>query len=477
MSMFETSKCPTCRSSYSYFPRVCEGLHEYISESFPEEAAARARMAAEEEESRYANSPDPKTGAVGSSAAASKPKQRKQYLMEHFICAHPGCRMLLCRPTVLTCGHMICLDSCAHDDSCKPIANCPACGERASETPKTCHLVHELLQQELPEEQVERSAAIHQITENRKSAVKQQTPSSSLNALDRNSILESLRNSEGVTAGGLRLIDAMSTHFVHHGVGCDQCGQFPIVGDRFRCIDCCEVEHMGFDLCGHCMADVDPESVHGRFNQSHTPNHRMEKVDKQPSIIHMFQALNPDIPMPELMRMVSMQFQSESDTAAESEASGATSEPSSPSLEDDTSSEPLGSLPLTRRRPSIRRVDQQMVQIRIMDMLLQSVEYVSDEEEEAILDRLFPQEERGEQQQLGPTSPSATLGSPILAPPQHAAGTSRPQPSAATHSSQHSTPSSLGILPMFRRQQLYRRTLLQRDSSASDEQLETQGDV
>mmetsp|Transcript_38294 Transcript_38294/g.108271 ORF Transcript_38294/g.108271 Transcript_38294/m.108271 type:complete len:204 (-) Transcript_38294:242-853(-) len=203
----------------------------------------------------------------------------------------------------------------------------------------------------------------------------------------------------------------------------------------------------------------------------------MEKVDKQPSIIHMFQALNPDIPMPELMRMVSMQFQSESDTAAESEASGATSEPSSPSLEDDTSSEPLGSLPLTRRRPSIRRVDQQMVQIRIMDMLLQSVEYVSDEEEEAILDRLFPQEERGEQQQLGPTSPSATLGSPILAPPQHAAGTSRPQPSAATHSSQHSTPSSLGILPMFRRQQLYRRTLLQRDSSASDEQLETQGDV
>ena len=39
-------------------------------------------------------------------------------------------------------------------------------------------------------------------------------------------------------------------------VGCDACGLYPIVGDRWRCRDC--PERIGFDLCGACHTEVRP---------------------------------------------------------------------------------------------------------------------------------------------------------------------------------------------------------------------------
>uniref|UniRef100_A0A061S4F2 Prt1 protein n=1 Tax=Tetraselmis sp. GSL018 TaxID=582737 RepID=A0A061S4F2_9CHLO len=41
MNTYEASTCPSCRSSFSYFPWICEALHKYFSDAFPEEYKAR----------------------------------------------------------------------------------------------------------------------------------------------------------------------------------------------------------------------------------------------------------------------------------------------------------------------------------------------------------------------------------------------------------------------------------------------------
>ncbi|KAJ4728499.1 E3 ubiquitin-protein ligase PRT1 [Melia azedarach] len=49
---------------------------------------------------------------------------------------------------------------------------------------------------------------------------------------------------------------------------------YPITGDRYQCKDC--VEAIGFDLCGDCYNTR--SKLPGRFNQQHTPEHRLELV-------------------------------------------------------------------------------------------------------------------------------------------------------------------------------------------------------
>ena len=55
-------------------------------------------------------------------------------------------------------------------------------------------------------------------------------------------------------------------------IGCDGmgCGLCPIIGRRYRCLDC--PERMGFDLCGKCYDhNLQHPNLVGRFNQSHKP--------------------------------------------------------------------------------------------------------------------------------------------------------------------------------------------------------------
>ncbi|KAK3013429.1 hypothetical protein RJ639_010241 [Escallonia herrerae] len=69
---------------------------------------------------------------------------------------------------------------------------------------------------------------------------------------------------------------------VHIGAGCDSCGMYPIIGDRYRCRDC--VEDIGFDLCGDCYNTR--SKLPGRFNQQHTPEHNFELVESN-AVHHM----------------------------------------------------------------------------------------------------------------------------------------------------------------------------------------------
>lgn len=49
----------------------------------------------------------------------------------------------------------------------------------------------------------------------------------------------------------------------------------PIIGERYQCKDC--NEKSGYDLCGDCHNNTD-SNLRGRFNQKHTPHHRLELV-------------------------------------------------------------------------------------------------------------------------------------------------------------------------------------------------------
>jgi hypothetical protein len=55
---------------------------------------------------------------------------------------------------------------------------------------------------------------------------------------------------------------------------------YPIRGKRYKCQDCTEL--IGFDLCEACYNSS--SKLPGRFNQRHTPNHRME-VDNS-ALVH-----------------------------------------------------------------------------------------------------------------------------------------------------------------------------------------------
>ncbi|PWA61650.1 Zinc finger, RING/FYVE/PHD-type [Artemisia annua] len=48
----------------------------------------------------------------------------------------------------------------------------------------------------------------------------------------------------------------------------------PIIGERYRCKDC--TEKSGYDLCGDCHGVG--SKLPGRFNQKHTPEHRLELI-------------------------------------------------------------------------------------------------------------------------------------------------------------------------------------------------------
>ncbi|XP_022848728.1 E3 ubiquitin-protein ligase PRT1-like [Olea europaea var. sylvestris] len=57
---------------------------------------------------------------------------------------------------------------------------------------------------------------------------------------------------------------------IHFGFGCDSCGMYPIIGDRYRRKEC--VEEIRYDLCEDCY--MTHSKILGRFNQKHTPEAR-----------------------------------------------------------------------------------------------------------------------------------------------------------------------------------------------------------
>jgi hypothetical protein len=99
------------------------------------------------------------------------------------------------------------------------------------------------------------------------------------------------------------LLSNEKPHFVHHGVGCDGCGVFPIIGRRYWCNDCSEA--IGFDLFGDCYdAGVHHRSEVGRFNQEHQPSHKLSEIAQEETILHQLQRAHPGTPLDQLLDML-----------------------------------------------------------------------------------------------------------------------------------------------------------------------------
>ena len=222
------------------------------------------------------------------------------WLPQHFSCDDPRCGKLLCRPAVLTCGHCVCHPTCLDSGSSGAAGCvCPACGMKSPQPPAVCKQLGDLLLELFPAETRQReqevqeavaaareaaagAAPAHQQAAGDEERAAPHTPRT-LAAPSESGAPASAAGAEGEAAGGeqqalspsleaaLRrrqaaggptagLADRLEANlrkltagegYVHHGVGCDACGQYPIQGQRWRCRDCPEA--VGFDLCQLCM--------------------------------------------------------------------------------------------------------------------------------------------------------------------------------------------------------------------------------
>ncbi|KAL4524850.1 hypothetical protein Ndes2526B_g07038 [Nannochloris sp. 'desiccata'] len=355
MSPFTESRCPLCRTKYGHLPHVISKLHSFLKAVFPEEYAQREVENAEEEEKEEIASPDLSDALPAKSTSGTIAK-------EDFLC--DICDYLLYKPTVLTCGHVICGVSCLEkgkipggknksgktspDTTTSAVLRyecaCGVCGQPLAQRPRPCRQLEDLIQsvfreeysaREALERQQEKSERTAAATEGEPPASSEGTPGAAAEALEV-SDLETQANNQ--PTANLAAATAPTDHppppplpfsssgqsaltgphaeiykwlqgkdYTHFGIGCDCCGQFPITGRRYRCTDCPET--VGFDLCGDCYdrgvsSDPNSRAVLGRFNQRHTPEHKMELCRPRLTSLHMLRAANPELSFDQLMYLL-----------------------------------------------------------------------------------------------------------------------------------------------------------------------------
>ncbi|CAJ2670272.1 unnamed protein product [Trifolium pratense] len=323
MNCLRESQCPTCRHQYYHFPTVCQTLHFLLLKIYPVAYNRRINQTLEEENKSGFYSPqfDPETcesqAKFGHSCSPSSSSTinsvSTSFNVGTFECteqpgstAHEGepeftgtpveekalpqgepevtgthveekalpqdnldtqhklsvadvmctmCKQLLFHPVVLNCGHVYC-ETCVYKLA-DEMLRCQVCqSPHPRGFPKVCLEFDHFLEEQFPEEYARRRDAI----ELKDIKVKLESPpSSSLNNGNKGEHSEWSSDPDSK---------------VHVGVGCDFCGMFPIIGDRYRCNDC--KEKMGFDLCANCY---DTRSkLPGRFNQQHTSDHSFKLV-------------------------------------------------------------------------------------------------------------------------------------------------------------------------------------------------------
>ncbi|CAH8385271.1 unnamed protein product [Eruca vesicaria subsp. sativa] len=297
MSGLRVSHCPICRDPYLHFPTVCQKLHFLLKKLYPIAHNKREAQLLKDEQALECFSPQidqpkaklqsPTVSDEGKVEACSNPAVRllssneepledtktvnihengkfsQQISKEDLLCS--ACKELLVRPVVLNCGHVYCegcvvdmMDQESEKIKCK---ECHVCDPRRF--PKVCLALEQLLEENFPDEYNSRTSGIqktlaHDSIGNFQNYHKEATSSSD-------------NNNNGLPRW------ANPACNVHIGVGCDSCGVYPIIGERYRCKDC--KEKMGYDLCKDCYET--PSKVPGRFNQQHTPDHRFKRASSR----------------------------------------------------------------------------------------------------------------------------------------------------------------------------------------------------
>ncbi|GAQ83276.1 Zinc finger ZZ-type domain containing protein [Klebsormidium nitens] len=273
------------------------------------------------------------TGAVlrlnGPSGASTSGGQRRPYPYAGpetkfaFRGVDFGCKLcsrLLHDPSVLVCGHVFCL-SCIRTRSSDP--RCPLCRIMQAESPGNlvpCATIADLVSRAFPEASAARAreAAAQEASSGaaEPTAPPPERPPTVQAAMSRTRSLLLSAHADLVRRGepfNLRamterlLEDLGPKYVVHFGVGCDGCGQSPIVGERYQCKGCQEA--LGFDMCGHCYEMGG--AVRGLFDQRHSREHRVVKIPPLAALtsrhfgIDPYRVLftNPELPYQAVQRM------------------------------------------------------------------------------------------------------------------------------------------------------------------------------
>ncbi|KAM5563121.1 hypothetical protein ABKV19_018017 [Rosa sericea] len=302
MSGEKQSHCPLCRHPYNHFPTICQLLHCLLLKLYPVAYKKRELQILEQEEETGYFSPQLDVQAWSSQAnqdsnilgdsvskelsanmektvfnsynqnngiAVSRPTDGgdyegmenvteqvknpllcqqqsgspKQISVADVLCA--ACKELLFRPVVLNCGHVYC-ESCIVKQNEQKL-RCQVCQSfHPTGYPKVCLDLQNFLIEQFPKELAHRRDGVQR---------KHVNPTT----------CESKSSKEA---------EKSSSGSYHIGVGCDYCGMYPIIGDRYRCKDC--VEKIGFDLCNDCYNTS--SKLPGRFNQQHTAEHQFELI-------------------------------------------------------------------------------------------------------------------------------------------------------------------------------------------------------
>ncbi|XP_045828558.1 E3 ubiquitin-protein ligase PRT1-like [Trifolium pratense] len=288
------SHCPTCRHTYYHFPTICQLLHFLLLKTYPAAYKRRENQTLEEEEEedcfspqficdRPENSPTSTTinqtsnscsteslesmeqsrsanhngdegiiSVEGKKLPQNEHNQQPKILVADLTC--PMCKQMLIHPVGLNCGHVYC-ETCITDLP-HEVLICQVCqSPHPGGFPKVCLALDQFLEEQFPEEYTLRRDAIQP------SQIKVQPETTSSCSLSKD-------NGEIIALGSNPEL------LVHEGAGCDFCGMYPIIGDRYKCVDCKEI--IGFDLCGDCYKNRAKRP--GRFNQKHTPDHKLELV-------------------------------------------------------------------------------------------------------------------------------------------------------------------------------------------------------
>ncbi|XP_019180977.1 PREDICTED: E3 ubiquitin-protein ligase PRT1-like [Ipomoea nil] len=300
MNSLQESSCPICRHPYHHLPAVCRLMHFLLLELYPLVYKTREMQLAEEEKVLGFISPefddyasetcckelgvrDPtspphsiiglqrsdfategETSLVNDLSKNSKcgneimEQNPKQELMTDLKCGI--CKQLLCLPVVLNCGHVYC-GECVFSQ-CDKLCRCPVCQmEHPNGYPNTCLVLEHFLEEQFPEEYMARK---------RTSLNKSDSETASTSTCQTK--LKKASHSSSAPIHDYWAWLSGKGPMVHYGIGCDYCGMYPIVGDRYKCKDCKEA--IGFDLCEACYSSS--SNLPGRFNQQHTPDHRFE---------------------------------------------------------------------------------------------------------------------------------------------------------------------------------------------------------
>ncbi|KAF5941939.1 hypothetical protein HYC85_019581 [Camellia sinensis] len=180
----------------------------------------------------------------------NKQQNSKLVLIADFLCAI--CKKLLYRPVVLNCGHVYC-ETCiiSPDDKVPMCQVCPSAHPNGN--PKVCLVLKHFLEEQFSEQYALRKEAASKQSASQNGS----PPTCSTKAPKNASWLSTLPTTDYLSMLSSR--------------GPKVC---PIIGERYKCKDC--KERIGFDLCEGCYNNS--SKLPGRFNQQHTPDHKLEIV-------------------------------------------------------------------------------------------------------------------------------------------------------------------------------------------------------